>query len=72
MFPPITSPADPNDQVAVLLGNDTAMVIGNFDDVFAVGDRLLLAVYNGTVMQIPDFAISPPSAITVASTTGSR
>jgi hypothetical protein len=69
MFPSITNPPDPNDQVAVLLGNDTAQVIGNFDDVFEVGDRLLLGVYNGTVMQIPDFAISPPSAITVPSTT---
>ena len=69
MFPSITDPPDPNDQVAVLLGNDTAQVIGNFDDVFEVGDRLLLGVYNGTVMQIPDFAISPPSAITVPSTT---
>jgi hypothetical protein len=69
MFPPVTQPADPNDQVAVLQGNDTAMVVGNFDDVFEVGSRLLLAVYNGTVMQIPDFAISPPSAITLPSTT---
>ena len=69
MFPPVVEPADPNDQVAVLLGNDTAQVVGNFEDVFAVGDRILLALYNGTVMQIPDFAISPPSAITVASTT---
>jgi hypothetical protein len=71
MFPPIVSPADPNDQVAVLLGNDSAMVLGNFEDVFVVGDRLLLAVYNGTVMQIPDFAVSPPSAITLPSTTTS-
>jgi Flp pilus assembly protein TadG len=70
MFPSITSPADPNDQVAALLGNDTNMVVGNFGDVFQVGDRLLLAVYSGTVMQIPDFAISPPSAFTVASTGG--
>ena len=69
MFPPITNPPDPNDQVAVLLGNDSAQVIGNFDDVFEVGDRLLLGVYNGTVMQIPDFAISPPAAITLPSTT---
>jgi hypothetical protein len=68
MFPPVVQPADPNDQVAVLSGNDTAMVLGNFQQVFAVGDRLLLALYNGTVMQIPDFAISPPSAITIAST----
>jgi len=71
MFPPVLQPADPNDQVAVLSGNDTAMVVGNFDDVYAVGDRLLLAVYNGTVMQIPDFAISPPSVIAVEPTTSS-
>jgi hypothetical protein len=69
MFPPVTQPADPNDQVAVLQGNDSPMVVGNFDDVFEVGSRLLLAVYNGTVMQIPDFAISPPSVITLPSTT---
>ncbi|MDH4334546.1 MAG: pilus assembly protein TadG-related protein [Chloroflexota bacterium] len=71
MFPSVVQPADPNDQVAALLGNDTAMVVGNFEDVFAVGDRIMLALYNGTVMQIPDFAISPPSAISVPSTTSS-
>lgn len=68
MFPPVTSPADPNDQVAVMSGNDTSMVVGNFSDSYAVGDRILLAVYNGTVMEIPDFAISPPSNFTVSST----
>jgi hypothetical protein len=70
-FPPVTSPADPNDQVAALLGNDSPMVVGNFDDAFVIGDRVLLSVYNGTVMQIPDFAVSPPSAITLPSTTSS-
>jgi Flp pilus assembly protein TadG len=69
MFPPVTSPADPNDQVAVLLGNDTAQVVNSFEDVFVVGDRLLLGVYNGTVMQIPDFAISPPAYLELPSTT---
>jgi len=69
MFPPVTSPADPNDQVAALTGNDTAMVLGNFSQLYDVGDRILLAVYNGTVMQIPDFSITPPTAITVPSTT---
>ena len=69
MFPPITSPADPNDQVAALSGNDTAMVLGNFSQVYDVGDRILLGVYNGTVMQIPDFSISPPTVITLPSTT---
>ena len=67
-FPSITNPADPNDQVAVLDGNDTSMVIGNFKQVFTPGDRVLLGVYSGTVMQIPDFAITPPSALTLAST----
>jgi hypothetical protein len=70
MFPPVTSPADPNDQIAIIDGNDSSMVVGNFEDSFAVGDRVQLAVYNGTVMQIPDFAISPPSAFTLASTGG--
>jgi hypothetical protein len=69
MFPSITTPADPNDQVSVLLGNDSPMVVGNFETSFDIGDRMLLAVYNGTVMQIPDFAISPPAAITLPSTT---
>jgi Putative Flp pilus-assembly TadE/G-like len=67
-FPSITSPADPNDQVGALEGNDTAQVVSEFSQTFGVGDRLLLAVYNGTVMQIPDFSIAPPSAITIGST----
>jgi len=71
MFPPIAQPADPNDQVATLSGNSTAMVPGDFSQVYAVGDRVLLSVYNGTVMQIPDFAISPPASMTLASTTPS-
>jgi hypothetical protein len=70
MFPPVTNPADPNDQVAALTGNDTAMVVGNFSQVFTVGDRVLLAIYNGTVMEIPDFSITPPTAIVLPSTTG--
>ena len=69
MFPPIVEPADPNDQVAVLLGNDSPMVVHNFSTSFGIGDRVLLGVYNGTVMQIPDFAISPPSSIDLPSTT---
>ena len=71
MFPPVVQPADPNDQIAAMLGNDTAMVVGNFDDVYAVGDRILLAVYDGTVMQIPDFSISPPGPLILESTTSS-
>jgi Flp pilus assembly protein TadG len=69
-FPPVTNPADPYDQVATFNGNDTSMVVHNFDDVYAVGDRVLLAIYSGTVMQIPDFAITPPVGFTLASTGG--
>ncbi|MEO8252059.1 MAG: pilus assembly protein TadG-related protein [Chloroflexota bacterium] len=70
MFPPVVQPADPNDQVATLSGNDTSMVMGNVSQVYAVGDRIELAVYDGTVMQIPDFTIVPPSGMTLASTGG--
>jgi hypothetical protein len=68
-FPAVVTPPDPNDQVAALEGNDTPMVVGNFSTSYAVGDRLLLAMYNGTVQQIPDFAIAPPSAFVVPTTT---
>jgi Putative Flp pilus-assembly TadE/G-like len=68
-FPPIVEPADPADQVGVLLGNDTAQVVNLFDDAYQVGDRLLLGVYSGTVMQIPDFAISPPAYLALPTTT---
>lgn len=67
-FPPVQSPPDPNDQVAVMSGNDTAMVMGNFRQRYSVDDRILLAVYNGTVMQIPDFSLTPPAAITLPAT----
>jgi hypothetical protein len=70
-FPSVTNPADPNDQVAVLLGNDSPMVVSNFEQTFGIGDRVLLGVYNGTVMQIPDFSITPPAVITLPSTTTS-
>jgi len=68
-FPSIVEPADPADQVGVLLGNDTAQVVNLFDDAYAVGDRLQLAIYSGTVMQIPDFAISPPAYVALPTTT---
>jgi hypothetical protein len=49
-------------------GNDSNMVVGNFDRVFDVDDRVLLALYNGTVMEIPDFSISPPAAFVLPAT----
>lgn len=67
-FPPVATPPNPDGQVAVLSGNDTAMVVGNFEDVYRVGDRMVLAVYGGTVKTIPDFSISPPAKIDLPST----
>ena len=68
-FPTVTTPSSGATQVATLSGNDSPMVVGNFDSAFDVGDRLLLGVYDGTVMEIPDFSITPPSFITLPATT---
>jgi hypothetical protein len=68
-FPTVTTPSTGASQVAILTGNDSPMVVGNFDAGYDVGDRLLLGVYDGTVMEIPDFSITPPSAITLPTTT---
>lgn len=67
-FPPVVTPPDPSDQVAVLSGESANQVVHNFDDVYSVGDRLLLTVYDGTVMTIPDFSITPPAVIVVPAT----
>lgn len=67
-FPSIQTPPDPNDQVAIMSGNDSAMVMDNFRQRYSVGDRVLLAVYNGTVMEIPDFSITPPAYIALPAT----
>ena len=68
-IPAVSSPPNGDTQVAVLSGNSTSFVVGQFDDTFRVGDRVMLAVYDGTVMEIPDFSISPPVEITLPSTT---
>ncbi len=70
-FPPVTSPPNGATQVAVLSGNSTSFVVHQFDDTYRVGDRVLLAVYDGTVMEIPDFTLIPPSEIGLPSTTAS-
>ncbi|MDQ3690568.1 MAG: Tad domain-containing protein [Chloroflexota bacterium] len=67
-FPPVVSPPDPNAQVAVLSGNDTSMVVGNFETVYKVGDVMVLAVYGGTVKAIPDFSLTPPPTINLPAT----
>ena len=68
-FPPVSTPPTGTTQVAVLSGNSTSFVVQQFDDTFRAGDRVMLAVYDGTVMEIPDFTISPPVEISLPSTT---
>jgi Flp pilus assembly protein TadG len=68
-LPAVSTPPTGDTQVAVLSGNDTSFVPHLFDDTFRVDDRLMLAVYDGTVMEIPDFSISPPVELSLPSTT---
>lgn len=68
-FPAVSVPPNGDTQVAVLSGNSSSFVVHQFDDSYAAGDRLMLAVYDGTVMEIPDFAILPPVEIQLPSTT---
>jgi Flp pilus assembly protein TadG len=68
-IPSVSTPPNGTTQVGVLSGNDTSFVPHLFDDTFRAGDRVMLAVYDSTVMEIPDFTISPPVEINLPGTT---
>ena len=68
-IPAVSTPPNGDTQVGVLSGNSTSFVPHLFDDQFRAGDRLMLAVYDSTVMEIPDFTISPPAEIDIPATT---
>jgi len=68
-FPAVSTPPGGDTQVAVLSGNSSAHIVQPFAATYRTGDRVMLAVYDGTVMEIPDFAISPPAEISLPSTT---
>jgi hypothetical protein len=70
-FPAVTDPVTGDLQVATLSGHSTGHLLDAFDDVYDPGDRILLAVYDGTVKAIPDFSITPPSEIVLPATTAS-
>lgn len=67
-FPPATSPPDANDQVGIMSGNSTGIAIDALKGRFAPGDEILVAVYPGTVMAIPDFALTPPPTVVLPET----
>ena len=60
-FPSITVPPDPNDQVAILDGTNSGIIIDAINARYAPGQEVLVAVYSGTVMTIPDFALTVAS-----------
>jgi hypothetical protein len=64
-FPPITNPPDPNDQVAILDGNSSGLVLDEINKHIQPGDEFMAAVYSGTVMTIPDFTITVPNTSSI-------
>jgi hypothetical protein len=67
-FPPATTPPDPNDQVGIMDGNSSGIIIDAIDGRYAPGDEILAAVYSGTVMTIPDFSYTVPSSVSIGTT----
>ena len=49
-------------------GNSTGIVIDEILNRFEPGEEVLIAVYPGNVMAIPDFTITPPSTIALPTT----
>jgi len=64
-FPPATAPPDPNDQIAIIDGNSSGIIIDEVGDRYVAGDEILAAVYSGTVMTIPDFTYTVASTVTI-------
>ncbi len=67
-FPAAVSPPSSDNQVAILSGNSAGIVVDAFAKRFAPGDEILVAVYPGVTMQIPDFSMSTPGIVSVGTT----
>jgi hypothetical protein len=57
MFPDIAYPPDPNDQVAIMSGNSAGIAVDAMGERYAPGDEVLILVYPGITMMIPEFAL---------------
>jgi Flp pilus assembly protein TadG len=64
-FPPVTVPPDPNDQVGIIDGNSSGIIVDAINDRYDPGAEVLAAVYSGTVSSIPDFSYAVPSTVTI-------
>jgi Flp pilus assembly protein TadG len=67
-FPPVTAPPDPNDQIAIIDGNSSGIIIDEVGGRYVAGEEILAAVYSGTVMTIPDFSYTVASTVTIGTT----
>ncbi len=68
-FAAVQNPPTGATQVGILNGVSAAQSSDRFSDKYAEGDRIMFAIYNGTVMAIPDFAIQPPVELELPATT---
>ncbi|MGH2477832.1 MAG: pilus assembly protein TadG-related protein, partial [Candidatus Limnocylindrales bacterium] len=64
-FPPATVPPDPDDQVGIIDGNSSGIVVDAINARFDPGAEILAAVYSGTVQSIPDFTYAVASTATI-------
>ena len=64
-FPPVTVPPDPNDQVGIIDGNSSGIIVDEINKRYNPGDEVLVAVYSGTVQSIPDFTYQVGSTATI-------
>jgi hypothetical protein len=65
-FPPVVTPPDPNDQVAIIDGNSSGIVVDAINQRYDPGAEILAAVYSGTVQSIPDFAYTVASTAAIS------
>ena len=68
LFPPAITPPDTNDQVATMNGNSTGAAIDAAAERFVPGDEVMVMVYPGDVMAIPDFTVGSPGTIALPTT----
>jgi hypothetical protein len=64
-FPPAVVPPDPNDQVGIIDGNSSGIVVDAINARYDPGAEILAAVYSGTVQSIPDFSYTVASTATI-------
>jgi Flp pilus assembly protein TadG len=64
-FPPVTTPPDPNDQVGIIDGNSSGIIVDEINARYDPGAEVLAAVYSGTVQSIPDFAYTVATTATI-------